>query len=151
MKPYRTYVVVFLLTLSAVSLSNLIPAFAADDTEITVRAHRIYADYWDPCFAEVCDAGYGPGVGMYIELDDTWGNYVDSGFADENGYTFSGLDPNETYYVYATSCYDCNGNPHDVLFEYWEDNGSSDYPRETTTGTELDAWYDCTNGCGGDY
>ena len=135
---------------SLTSLTNVIPASAAGDTEITVYAHRIQARYWDPCFATECDAGTGPGVSMYFELYDSSDNFVQYGFADENGYTFSDLDPDETYHVYPTSCYECNGNPHDVLFEYWGDD-IYDVPREATVGEDLDAWYSCTNGCGGDY
>ncbi|MCS4538591.1 MAG: fibronectin type III domain-containing protein [Thaumarchaeota archaeon] len=62
----------------------------AQSAGITVYAHRIPAFYWDPCFATTCSAGSGPGTTMYFELYDSSGNLVQTGYADENGYTFSG-------------------------------------------------------------
>jgi hypothetical protein len=116
---------------------------------ITVYAHRIPADYWDPCFATTCNAGTGPGASMYIVLFDSSGNVVQTGFADENGYTFSGLNPVATYYVYPTDCDNCHGSTHDVVFQYWGDNHSSTRPRAAMVGANLDAWYSCTNNCAG--
>lgn len=140
--------VVLCVLILSMTISTPVAA-AARSTGITVYAHRISADYWDPCFATECSAGTGPGVSMYFELADSTGNVVDSGFADENGYTFSGLDPAETYYVYPTNCYSCHGSTHDVLFEYWGDD-STDVPREAEVGANLDAWFSCDNGCSGD-
>ncbi len=119
--------------------------------EITVYAHRIPATYWDPCFATSCSAGTGPGVAMYFELwADPAGNTVlQSGYADENGYSFTGLSPNTTYYVYPSDCDNCHGAPHNVVFEYWGDNHGNERPRAVTMGANLDAWYSCTNGCAG--
>ncbi|MGE5599883.1 MAG: hypothetical protein ACM3UQ_00035 [Clostridiales bacterium] len=85
---------------------------------------------------------------MYFELDDSDGNFIDSGFADENGYTFSGLESGVTYYLYPTNCYQCHGSTHDVLFQHWGD-GSSDVPRAVRTGINYNAWFSCTNGCSG--
>jgi len=119
----------------------------SQSTGITVYAHRIPASYWDPCFATTCGAGTGPGVTMYFELDNSLGNLVQSGYTDENGYTFSGLDPSATYYVYPTDCFTCHGSPHDVVFQYWGDNHGTERPRAATVGASLDAWYSCTNGC----
>ena len=116
---------------------------------ITVYAHRIPASYWDPCFATQCSAGTGPGASMYIVLYDSSGNVVQTGFSDENGYTFSGLNSSATYYVYPDDCDNCHGAPHDVVFQYWGDDHSSTRPRAATVGTSLDAWYSCTNGCSG--
>lgn len=116
-------------------------------TEITVYAHRIPASYWDPCFATTCSAGTGPGATMYFGLYDSSGKLIQSGFADENGYTFSDLNPNDTYYVYPADCGFCHTSLHDVVFEYWGDNHSTVRPRATTTGSSLDAWYSCSNSC----
>jgi hypothetical protein len=116
---------------------------------ITVYAHRIPAPYWAPCFATTCSAGTGPGATMYFELYDSSGNIVKSGYADENGYTFLGLNPLVTYYVYPDDCDNCHGSSHDVVFQYWGDNYSAERPRAATVGTSLDAWYSCTNNCAG--
>jgi hypothetical protein len=115
---------------------------------IRVYAHRIPATYWDPCFASTCSAGSGPGVTMYFELQDSSGRLIQSGYADENGYTFTGLTPGVTYYVYPDDCTGCHGSTHDVVFNHWGD-GSTIRPRAATVGSSLDAWYSCTNGCGG--
>jgi len=113
---------------------------------ITVYAHRIPASYWDPCFATTCSAGTGPGASMYFELWDSLGNVVQSGYADENGYTFSGLTAGTTYYVYPADCASCHGSSHDVVFQYWGDS-STVRPMAATEGVTLDAWYSCTNNC----
>src|SRR4029077_362035 len=68
---------------------------------ITVYAHRIPATYWDPCFATSSSnpqhpgitSCSGPGASMYVALLDSNGNLVQEGYADENGYTFTGLNP----------------------------------------------------------
>jgi len=117
---------------------------------ITVSAHRIPASYWAPCFALVCGAGTGPGASMYFALYDASGNVVATGFADENGYTFTGLAPGSTYYVYAADCDLCHGSTHDVLFQYWGNNLGSTRPLSVTAGASVEAWYSCDNGCGGD-
>lgn len=120
-------------------------------TGITVYAHRIPASYWDPCFARLCSAGTGPGVTMHFGLYDSSGKLIRDGFADENGYTFSNLNQNSTYYVYPTDCGYCHISFHDVAFEYWEDNHSDERPRAATVGANLHAWYSCTNGCAGGF
>jgi len=116
---------------------------------ITVSAHRIPASYWAPCFALVCSAGTGPGASMYFVLYDASGNIVQTGFADENGYTFTGLTPGATYYVYPADCDLCHGSTHDVLFQYWGNDVSTTRPLAATVGANLEAWYSCTNGCSG--
>jgi len=130
--------------------SNTVSATTtAQSAGITVYAHRIPASYWDPCFATECSAGTGPGASMYFELWDSSGNFVQSGYADENGYTFSGLNAGTTYNVYPADCGGCHGSTHDVVFQYWGDDHSTVRPRAATVGASLDAWYSCTNGCGG--
>ena len=116
---------------------------------ITVYAHRIPASYWDPCFAPTCSAGTGPGALMYFELWDSAGNFVQDGYADENGLTFSGLNAGTTYNVYPDNCNRCHGSNHNVVFQYWGDDSSNTRPRAATVGTNLDAWYSCTNNCAG--
>lgn len=114
---------------------------------ITVYVHRIPASYWAPCFALACSAGTGPGASMYVVLYDSSGNVVQTAFANEQGYTFLGLNSSATYYVYPTDCDLCHGSTHDVVFTYWGDNSSTFRPIAATAGTSLDAWYSCTNGC----
>ena len=116
---------------------------------ITVYAHRISASYWAPCFATACSAGTGPGATMFFELLDSSGNVVQTGYANEQGYTFTGLTPGASYYVYAEDCDLCHGSTHDVVFDYWGDDTSTTNPIAATVGTSLDAWFSCTNGCSG--
>lgn len=113
---------------------------------ITVYASRIQSSYWDPCFASTCSAGTGPGTTMYFELYNSAGTLIQSGYANENGYTFTGLSPGTTYYVYPDDCNACHGSMHNVVFQYWGD-GSTVRPMAATVGTSLDAWYSCTNNC----
>ncbi|MGH2613245.1 MAG: fibronectin type III domain-containing protein [Rhabdochlamydiaceae bacterium] len=118
-------------------------------SEITVYAHRIPVSYWDSCFATACSAGTGPGATMYVELWDANGNVLQDGYTDENGYTFTGLNPSVIYYVYPDDCDSCHGSTHDVVFDHWGDD-STTRPMAVTAGASLDAWYSCTNGCSGD-
>jgi len=117
-------------------------------TSITVYAHRIPAGYWAPCFATACAAGTGPGATMYFALYNSDGTLIATGFANENGYTFTGLTAGDTYYVRAENCDSCHGSTHDVLFDHWGDANTTD-PVAVVAGSSLDAWYSCTNGCGG--
>lgn len=117
-------------------------------TTITVYAHRISASYWAPCFATICAAGTGPGASMYFALHNSEGTLIGTGFADENGLTFSGLTAGATYYLTADDCDSCHGSTHDVLFNHWGDGSASD-PIAVVAGSSLDAWYNCTNGCAG--
>lgn len=127
---------------------------SATSMGITVYAHRVPASYWDPCFATSCTNTMascnttctGPGTTMYFALYDSAGNFISGGFADENGFTFTGLNPSATYYVYPDDCNMCHGSLHDVVFQYWGD-GSTTRPLAATVGQSLDAWYSCTNSC----
>jgi hypothetical protein len=117
---------------------------------ITVYAHRAPASYWAPCFASTCSAGTGPGATMWFVLYSSTGSVVATGFANENGYTFTGLNPNATYYLYPADCDNCHGSTHDVMFSYWGDNNSTTRPEAVVAnGTSVNAWYICTNGCSG--
>src|SRR5487761_369894 len=108
--------------------------------DVTVYAHRIPSSYWAPCFALVCSAGTGPGVTMYFALFDSAGNVVQTGFANENGYNFTGLNPSASYYVYASNCDSCHGASHDVNFSHWG-NGATAQELEVSAGQSVDAWY----------
>ena len=139
------------LSMTAV-LCNGPPGTCADATPvngITVYAHRIPASYWAPCFATACSAGTGPGATMFFQLYDSSGNLLQSAYADEAGYTFTGLTPGVTYYVWADNCNLCHGSTHDVVFQYWGAHTSTANPIAATVGSNLDAWYSCTNGCSG--
>jgi hypothetical protein len=114
---------------------------------ITVYVHRISASYWSPCFATACSAGTGPGASMYVVLYDSSGNVAQTAFANEQGYTFLGLNPSVTYYVYPGDCSLCHGSAHDVVFQYWGTHTSTTRPLAATVGSSLDAWYSCTNSC----
>jgi len=87
---------------------------------------------------------------MWVVLYNSTGGVVATGFSNEGGLTFSGLNPSATYYVYPADCDLCHGSTHDVLFAYWGDNSTSTRPLAVmANGTYVDAWYDCTNGCTG--
>jgi hypothetical protein len=115
---------------------------------ITVYAHRVPAPYWATCFATVCAAGTGPGATMYYALYNSAGTLVATGFANENGYTFSNLTAGAKYTLRADDCDSCHGSTHNVVFDHWGD-GSTTNPIAIVAGSSLDAWYTCTNGCGG--
>lgn len=120
-----------------------------DPSGITIYAARIPASYWAPCFALNCTAGTGPGASMEFILYDSSGKIVATALSNENGYSFTGLTPGATYYVYPTDCDLCHGSTHDVIFEYWDNDTSTVRPLAVTVGETLTAWYSCTNGCGG--
>ena len=91
----------------------------------------------------------GPGAAMYVTLYDANGKAVATGFADENGHTFTGLTAGATYYLYPSDCDLCHGSTHDVLFSYWGTGGNTRPLPVVANGGFHDAWYICTNGCGG--
>jgi hypothetical protein len=141
------------ITFTATSSNQTLPAAYncnnGGSTSITVYAHRIPAGYWAACFATVCAAGTGPGASMYFALINAGGTVVATGFANENGLTFTGLVAGATYYLQADDCDGCHGSTHDVLFNHWGNNDATD-PIAIVAGSSIDAWYNCTNGCGGD-
>jgi hypothetical protein len=78
---------------------------------------------------------------MYFSLEDASGNVVASGFADENGYSFTGLNPTATYYlIYPADCNYCHGDAHNVIFSHWQD-GSTNRPRAATLGQSYSAYF----------
>lgn len=116
---------------------------------ITIYDHRVPQSDWAPCFATVCSAGTGPGASMWVTLYDSSGNVVGTGFADENGHTFTGLNPSATYYLYPADCDSCHTSTHDVLFNHWGDGSTTRPLAVVASGSFYDAWYICTNTCGG--
>jgi hypothetical protein len=70
---------------------------------------------------------------MYFILYDSSIKAVQTGFANENGYTLTGLIAGATY-VYPSECDLCHGSTHDVLFQYRGDNSSILGPLEATVG-----------------
>jgi hypothetical protein len=124
---------------------------------ITIYDHRVPQSDWASCFATNCTnpqascdtACTGPGASMWVVLYDSSGNVVATGFSDESGLVFSGLSTSATYYLYPSDCDNCHGSTHDVLFDQWA-TGSTTRPLEVVAnGSYYDAWYTCTNGCGG--
>ncbi len=124
---------------------------------LTVYDHRVAATYWASCFATTCTnptascttSCTGPGAGMWIVLYDASGSVVGTGFADENGHTFTGLSAGATYYLYPSDCKLCHGSTHDVNFNHWADGSTTRPLPVTATGMSYNAWYVCTNGCTG--
>lgn len=109
------------------------PPPSAGSGSIVVFAHRIPSQHWGPTFTSA-------GVGMWYVLYNSTGWLVGSGFYDEEGTTITGLNDGETYYVYATDCDECHGDPHDVVFDHWEDM-TTENPRAVTTGDSAHAYY----------
>jgi hypothetical protein len=135
--------------LSFTAVYNCVGAVVENNGTITVYDHRTPQSNWAPCFALVCNLGTGPGAAMFVTLYDSAGTIVGTGFSNENGLTFSGLNPSATYYVYPADCTLCHTSTHDVLFSHW-DNGNTTRPLAVTgNDTSVNAWYICTNTCGG--
>jgi hypothetical protein len=116
---------------------------------ITIYDHRTPQSDWAPCFATTCNAGTGPGASMWVALYDSSGHVVATGFSNENGLTFSGLANGGTYYLYPSDCDSCHSSTHDVLFSHWGSSSSTRPLPVIASGTYYDAWYICTNTCGG--
>lgn len=115
---------------------------------ITVYGHRVQSSYWAPCFATTCDMGTGPGASMFFTLyGPDQSTVVATGFANENGYTFTGLNTNTVYYLYPADCDSCHNSHHNVYFDHWGDDNSNTRPRAVSAGSSLHAWFACTDTC----
>jgi hypothetical protein len=101
---------------------------------ITVYAYRIPHEKWGT--STFVDAN----ANMYFVVYNSTGWIIYSDYADESGHTINGLNESETYWIYPTDCDECHNDPHDVLFDHWE-NGSTDRPRAVTTGHSVGAYY----------
>jgi hypothetical protein len=99
---------------------------------LTVRAERIESDGWSPRFTD-------DGVGMFTAVYDINGELVDTGYADERGFTVEGLE-NTIYFIFPADCTDCPGSNGDIMFRHWED-GSRDRPRLVPAGSDVTARY----------
>jgi hypothetical protein len=111
---------------------------------ILYRAHRVADPAWAACFALTCDAGTGPGASMYFVVYNSSGTIIANGFADETGTVIKGLSVGSTYYVYPTDCNLCHNSTHNVVFDHWADDGSSERPRGfavSSTQQNADAYY----------
>jgi hypothetical protein len=127
---------------------------------ITIYDHRMPQPDWAPCFAASCTNPLapcksnctGPSASMWVILYNSTGGVVKTGLSNERGLTFSGLTIGATYYLFPADCDNCHNSTHSVLFSHWGDDGSSKRPRAivvTNSSLNFDAWYTCTNGCGG--
>jgi YVTN family beta-propeller protein len=127
------------------SPSNSSPTTTASSgtnaTTITVHAMRIPSQYWAPTFVEA-------GAQMYFYLENSTGAFLQSVFADERGYTFTGLQPGQNYFLVANDCYHCHGGQHIVHFVHWED-GTTNRVRELTTGANASAFFEFIPPSGG--
>src|SRR5437870_8635946 len=121
---------------------------------ITIYDHREPQSDWAACFALTCNLGTGPGATMYVVLYNSTADgknpykVVATGFSDENGHVFTGLNPSEIYWIYPVDCNLCHGSTHDVLFDHW---GNYDKTRPLSVrgdGVVLNAYYLCNNECG---
>lgn len=142
-----------ILTVSLVAGAPLMMSSAAASTgtitvgdgqgSILYRAHRVADPTWAPCFALTCDAGAGPGASMYFVVYNSSGTIIANGFADETGTMIKGLSVGSTYYVYPTDCNLCHNSTHNVVFDHWADDDSSNRPRGFAVSTQqnADAYY----------
>src|SRR5437867_12529184 len=127
------------LTLSSFLTASILQTAAADPpSTVTVgsgsgsilyRAHRMQDSRWDPCFAHTCNAGTGPGAGMWFNVYDSNLKWLGGGFANEDGTTINGLTIGATYYLFPEDCNQCHQSRHDVVFDHWGDNMSTQRQR----------------------
>jgi hypothetical protein len=119
------------ITISGSSGSSK-PSTGKSYSSMTIHAKRISSDWWSGKFAD-------DKVGMFVAVYDMKGKLVKSGFADESGFTISGLS-DSLYFIYPADCNDCNHSKNDVIFAQWED-GSKDRPRLVPAGSDVTASY----------
>lgn len=101
---------------------------------IAVYAYRIPSEFWGPTFT-------GANAQMWFTVHNSTGYALLGHGSDEDGYTFTGLNDGEQYIVVAHDCDECHDDPHDVLFDHWE-NGSTDRVRFVTTGASVSAYFE---------
>jgi len=134
------------LAISSVALAASTGTIVVGDGQgsMVYRAHRVADATWASCFATTCDVGTGPGASMYFVVYNSSGDIIANGFADETGTTIKGLSIGSTYYVYPTDCDLCHNSTHNVVFDHWADDGSSERPRGfviSNTQIAADAYY----------
>jgi hypothetical protein len=127
------------LTLSSFLTASILQTAAADPpSTVTVgsgsgsilyQAHRMQDSRWDPCFAHTCNAGTGPGTWMWFNVYDSNFEWLGGGFANEDGTTINGLTIGATYYLSPEDCNQCHESRHDVVFDHWSDNMSTQRQR----------------------
>ncbi len=78
---------------------------------------------------------------MYMALYNSSGGLVQTGFANDDGLNFTGLNLHALYYVQADSCDFCHGSTHNVTFTYWDNRNITANPIEVTVGSSPNAWY----------
>ncbi|MEW6603992.1 MAG: sialidase family protein [Thermoproteota archaeon] len=99
---------------------------------ITINAKRIKSEGWSSRFTD-------DKVGMFAAVYDINGDLIDTGYADERGFTVRELE-DKLYFVFPADCADCNGSKNDIMFGQWED-GSKDRPRLVPADSEVTASY----------
>jgi hypothetical protein len=110
---------------------------------IEVYAHRIPSEFWAPNFTDAP-------ARMWFSLHNSTGHVVFAGWFDETGAynddatqtkaNINYLDASQTHYIYASGCDECHNDPHDVVFDHWEDGGG-DNPRTLLTLSDQHAYY----------
>jgi hypothetical protein len=78
---------------------------------------------------------------MFVALYNSSGGLVQTGFANEDGLNFTGLNPSVLYYVQADSCDFCHGSTHNVTFTYWDNSNITTNPIQVAIGSSPNAWY----------
>ncbi|HXG06127.1 MAG TPA: sialidase family protein, partial [Nitrososphaera sp.] len=99
---------------------------------ITISANRIPSEGWSARFID-------DNIGMFTAVYGIDGTMIDTGYADEQGFTVEGLEDG-LYFVFPADCTDCNGSKNDIMFRQWED-GSKDRPRLVPAGSNVTASY----------
>jgi hypothetical protein len=110
------------------------PPSTGGSGSIAVYAYRIPSSYWGDTFT-------GANAQMWITIHNSTGYAIYGHGTDENGYTFTGLNDGEQYWILAHDCHHCHGGTHTVAFDHWQD-GSIEMARLESTGVTLSAYYE---------